>query len=161
MTRYTVGRARPFDEQGPSSFNGFKSEAVRSGFASNHVAVAFALATPFAQQYNMPWLYAAAASTGIGRLNDREALDLVFLPGFSTAEVATSVAGRGIGMDVVRSEVNALGGRIETQTQPGQGTSFKLVLPLTTVVTQVVILRAGTRSIETTLPAISASTAAP
>jgi membrane-associated phospholipid phosphatase len=72
MTRYTVGRARPFDEQGSSNFNGFKSEAVRSGFASNHVAVAFALATPFAQQYNMPWLYAAAASTGIGRLNDRE-----------------------------------------------------------------------------------------
>jgi membrane-associated phospholipid phosphatase len=60
------------DEQGASSFNGFKSEAVRSGFASNHVAVAFALATPFAQQYNMPWLYAAAASTGLGRLNDRE-----------------------------------------------------------------------------------------
>ncbi|MEY2860613.1 MAG: hypothetical protein RL392_1071 [Pseudomonadota bacterium] len=72
ITRYAVGRARPLDEQGASSFNGFKSEAVRSGFASNHVAVAFALATPFAQQYNMPWLYTAAASTALGRLNDRE-----------------------------------------------------------------------------------------
>lgn len=72
LTRYAVGRARPLDGQGTSSFNGFKSEAVRSGFASNHVAVAFAMATPFAQQYNMPWLYAAAASTGLGRLNDRE-----------------------------------------------------------------------------------------
>jgi chemosensory pili system protein ChpA (sensor histidine kinase/response regulator) len=46
-------------------------------------------------------------------------------------------------MDVVRSEVNALGGRIETQTEAGQGTAFRMVLPLTTAVTQVVMLRAG------------------
>jgi chemosensory pili system protein ChpA (sensor histidine kinase/response regulator) len=46
-------------------------------------------------------------------------------------------------MDVVRSEVNALGGRIETSTQTGQGTAFRMVLPLTTAVTQVVMLRAG------------------
>lgn len=72
LTRYAAGRARPMDGLGSSSFNGFKPEAVRSGFASNHVAVAFALATPFALQYNMPWLYGAAASTGLGRLNDRE-----------------------------------------------------------------------------------------
>lgn len=72
LTRFAIGRSRPFDELGNNNFNGFRSEAVRSGFASNHVAVAFALATPFAQQYNMPWLYAAAASTGLGRLNDRE-----------------------------------------------------------------------------------------
>jgi len=56
----------------------------------------------------------------------------------------TELAGRGIGMDVVRAEVNALGGRIETTTQAGRGTSFKLVLPLTTAVTQVVMVRCGT-----------------
>ena len=56
-------------------------------------------------------------------------------------------AGRGIGMDVVRSEVQALGGRIETSTQQGRGTSFKLVLPLTTAVTQVVVMRSGTISL--------------
>ena len=55
----------------------------------------------------------------------------------------TELAGRGIGMDVVRAEVNALGGRIETATAAGQGTSFKLVLPLTTAVTQVVMMRSG------------------
>jgi chemosensory pili system protein ChpA (sensor histidine kinase/response regulator) len=55
----------------------------------------------------------------------------------------TELAGRGIGMDVVRSEINAMGGRIETATAPDQGTSFKLVLPLTTAVTQVVMLRCG------------------
>jgi chemosensory pili system protein ChpA (sensor histidine kinase/response regulator) len=55
----------------------------------------------------------------------------------------TELAGRGIGMDVVRSEVNAMGGRIETATAFGKGTSFKLVLPLTTAVTQVVMMRVG------------------
>jgi chemosensory pili system protein ChpA (sensor histidine kinase/response regulator) len=74
-------------------------------------------------------------------LTDSEAANLVFTPGFSTASEITEFAGRGIGLDVVRSEVNALGGRIETSTERGQGTTFKLVLPLTTAVTQVVMLR--------------------
>jgi chemosensory pili system protein ChpA (sensor histidine kinase/response regulator) len=75
--------------------------------------------------------------------SDDELAGLIFLPGFSTAEVVTGLAGRGVGMDVVRSEVAAMGGRIETATAAGQGTSFKLVLPLTTAVTQVVMLKAG------------------
>jgi len=76
-------------------------------------------------------------------LTDAQAADLLFTPGFSTAEQVSELAGRGIGMDVVRSEVNALGGRIETSTQKGAGTTFKLILPLTTAVTQVVMLRMG------------------
>lgn len=74
---------------------------------------------------------------------DAELANLIFTPGFSTASTITELAGRGVGMDVVRSEVNAMGGRIETATAAGQGTSFKLVLPLTTAVTQVVMLRCG------------------
>ncbi|MDP1968786.1 MAG: Hpt domain-containing protein [Burkholderiaceae bacterium] len=74
-------------------------------------------------------------------LDDAAAAGLIFLPGFSTASQVTELAGRGIGMDVVRAEVNALGGRIETTTTPGQGTRFRLVLPLTTAVTQVVMVR--------------------
>ena len=81
------------------------------------------------------------------QLSDAEAANLIFLPGFSTAAQVTELAGRGIGMDVVRAEVSALGGRIETTTAPGAGTSFKLVLPLTTAVTQVVMIRSGTLSI--------------
>lgn len=77
------------------------------------------------------------------QLSDAEAANLIFLPGFSTAQQVTELAGRGIGMDVVRAEVNALGGRIETTTQAGRGTSFRLVLPLTTAVTQVVMVRSG------------------
>ena len=76
-------------------------------------------------------------------LGDGDLANLIFAPGFSTAERVTELAGRGVGLDVVRTEVNALGGRIETSTAPGQGTSFKLVVPLTTAVTQVVMLRLG------------------
>jgi chemosensory pili system protein ChpA (sensor histidine kinase/response regulator) len=75
--------------------------------------------------------------------SDAELANLIFTPGFSTADQVTELAGRGVGMDVVRSEVNAMGGRIETATSVGQGTSFKLLLPLTTAVTQVVMLRCG------------------
>ncbi|HEY2927672.1 Hpt domain-containing protein [Piscinibacter sp.] len=75
--------------------------------------------------------------------SDAELANLIFTPGFSTADKVTELAGRGIGMDVVRSEVNAMGGRIETATAFGKGTSFKLVLPLTTAVTQVVMMRVG------------------
>ena len=80
-------------------------------------------------------------------INDQDASNLIFLPGFSTAQQVTELSGRGIGMDVVRSEVNALGGRIETTTHAGQGTHFKLVLPLTTAVTQVVMVRSGSLSV--------------
>ena len=76
-------------------------------------------------------------------ISDAEAANLIFMPGFSTASEVTGLAGRGIGMDVVRSEVNALGGRIEISTEAGKGAAFRMVLPLTTAVTQVVMLRAG------------------
>lgn len=76
-------------------------------------------------------------------VNDGEAANLIFMPGFSTANEVTELSGRGIGMDVVRSEVQALGGRIETETTAGAGAAFRMVLPLTTAVTQVVMLRAG------------------
>ena len=75
--------------------------------------------------------------------SDAELANLIFAAGFSTADEITELSGRGIGMDVVRSEVNAMGGRVETATAAGQGTSFKLILPLTTAVTQVVMLRCG------------------
>ncbi|HET8746245.1 MAG TPA: Hpt domain-containing protein [Ramlibacter sp.] len=76
-------------------------------------------------------------------ISEQEAANLIFLPGFSTAATVTELSGRGVGMDVVRNEVNALGGRIETLTTAGRGTTFKLVLPLTTAVTQVVMVRSG------------------
>jgi len=76
-------------------------------------------------------------------LSDAEVANLIFSSGLSTAAQVSEMAGRGIGMDVVRSEVNGLGGRIELSTQPGRGTQFKLVLPLTTAVNQIVLFRIG------------------
>ena len=78
--------------------------------------------------------------------SEAELANLIFHPGFSTAAQLSGLSGRGFGMDVVRTEVNAMGGRIETASAPGQGTSFRLVLPLTTAVTQVVMLRCGERT---------------
>ena len=74
---------------------------------------------------------------------DAELQQLIFAPGFSTADAVTELAGRGVGLDVVRAEVNAMGGRIETSSELGRGARFRLLLPLTTAVTQVVMLRCG------------------
>jgi chemosensory pili system protein ChpA (sensor histidine kinase/response regulator) len=79
--------------------------------------------------------------------SEAELAQLLFMPGFSTAEAVTELAGRGVGLDVVRAEVNAMGGRIETASAQGQGTRFRLLLPLTTAVTQVVMLRCGTLTV--------------
>ena len=80
-------------------------------------------------------------------MSDQEAANLIFMPGFTTASQVTELSGRGIGMDVVRAEVSGVGGRIETSSAVGKGTHFKLVLPLTTAVTQVVMVRTGNLSV--------------
>lgn len=72
LLRASLGRARPFENQGANHFQGPGPGASQSGMPSNHVGLAFALATPFAQQYDMPWLYAAAASTALGRVHSEE-----------------------------------------------------------------------------------------
>ena len=71
--------------------------------------------------------------------------ELIFVPGFSTAEQVTEIAGRGVGMDVVKDEVGGLGGRIELESAPQRGARFTIRLPLTTAVTQAVLIRAGAR----------------
>ncbi|MEO8343808.1 MAG: Hpt domain-containing protein [Gallionella sp.] len=68
---------------------------------------------------------------------------LIFTPGLSTATEITEIAGRGIGLDVVRSEISALGGRIDVSSKRGEGTQFLIHLPLTLAVTQVLMVRAG------------------
>ncbi len=65
------------------------------------------------------------------RLSERQATDLIFLPGFSTAETTTSVSGRGVGMDVVKTNIENSGGSIELQSVAGRGTTLRLKIPLT------------------------------
>ncbi|MFN9006789.1 MAG: Hpt domain-containing protein [Betaproteobacteria bacterium] len=86
--------------------------------------------------------------------SERELAELIFAPGFSTVETVTELAGRGVGLDVVRAEVAAMGGRVETSTEPGRGTRFRLLLPLTTAVTQVVMLRAGSTTVAVPSPLV-------
>ena len=75
--------------------------------------------------------------------DDATLFDFIFQPGFSTAAELTQLAGRGIGMDVVKTEVGELGGRIEILSQAGKGTTFRLYLPLTLAVTQTLLVRVG------------------
>jgi chemosensory pili system protein ChpA (sensor histidine kinase/response regulator) len=75
--------------------------------------------------------------------SDAEAAQLIFVSGLSTADEVTELAGRGVGMDVVRSEITAIGGRVEIATARGEGTAFTVYLPLTLAVTQAVLVRAG------------------
>jgi chemosensory pili system protein ChpA (sensor histidine kinase/response regulator) len=75
--------------------------------------------------------------------DERRLTNLIFVPGFSTAETVSAVSGRGVGMDVVKAETAAVGGRIDISTTPGTGTLFSIYLPLTLAVTQALLVRAG------------------
>lgn len=78
--------------------------------------------------------------------SDQQVTELIFAPGFSTADTLTELAGRGVGMDVVRSEAQSLGGRVGVVSEPGQGARFTITLPLTLAVAQVVLVKAGGRT---------------
>lgn len=77
------------------------------------------------------------------RMSDREAINLIFLPGFSTAEKVTDVSGRGVGMDIVRSHLEKINGTIEIFTQPGKGTTFVIKLPLTLAINRSLLVKVG------------------
>ncbi|HYE01414.1 MAG TPA: chemotaxis protein CheA [Alphaproteobacteria bacterium] len=76
-------------------------------------------------------------------LSDEEVDNLIFLPGFSTADTVSAISGRGVGMDVVRRNVQGLGGRIVVASTPGEGTRFVLSLPLTLAVMDGMVVRVG------------------
>ncbi|MFO0523916.1 MAG: chemotaxis protein CheA, partial [bacterium] len=76
-------------------------------------------------------------------LDDRQALHLIFMPGFSTKDEVSSVSGRGVGMDVVKSNIQKLNGRIEITSEPGSGTRIAISLPLTLAILPVLVVRVG------------------
>jgi two-component system chemotaxis sensor kinase CheA len=83
----------------------------------------------------------AAAQTG-----EREALNLIFTPGLSTAQEVTKLSGRGVGMDVVRANVERVGGTVDVQSRPGEGTTFKIKIPLTlAIIPALLVTAAGDR----------------
>ena len=80
------------------------------------------------------------------QLGERELLQLIFLPGFSTAAQVTNVSGRGVGMDVVRTNVEKIGGKVEIDSRTGKGTTLRLRIPLTLAIIPALIVRSVNQS---------------
>ncbi len=77
------------------------------------------------------------------RLGDHEAARLVFLPGFSTAETVSNISGRGVGMDVVKTNIEKIGGQVDIQSKVGEGTVLKIKIPLTLAIIPALIVTGG------------------
>ncbi len=77
------------------------------------------------------------------RMSDHEGLHLIFMPGFSTAEKITNVSGRGVGMDVVKTNIEKIGGTVDLQSQLGKGTTLKIKIPLTLAIIPALIVTSG------------------
>lgn len=86
-------------------------------------------------------------------LSDAEALDAIFRPGVSTAREVTEVSGRGVGLDAVRTAVEAVRGRIEVRSTPGRGSEFRLIVPMTVAVLRCLVVEAGGRRYGIPMPA--------
>ncbi len=84
-----------------------------------------------------------ASVDDLERMSDADTIDLIFAPGFSTVSEVTDLSGRGVGMDVVRSAVERLGGQTNVRSLQGRGTTIRLSLPLTIVMTKVITVRLG------------------
>jgi two-component system chemotaxis sensor kinase CheA len=85
-------------------------------------------------------LLSAEAAAALG---EREAAELIFAPGFSTARALTDLSGRGVGLDAVRTALARVGGRVEIESRPGEGAVVRLIAPLRTVLARVAVLCAG------------------
>jgi len=88
-------------------------------------------------------------------LDEEQILNLLFLPGFSTAEKVSEVSGRGVGMDVVKKNITSLGGMIEIKTEPGKGTQFIITLPITLAIIPALIIRSSDQTFAIPLNAVS------
>ncbi len=77
----------------------------------------------------------------VDRLDDADAVRIIFLPGFSTAEQISDISGRGVGMDVVRSKIESLSGHVDVETKVDEGSVFKIKLPLTLAIIQAMLVK--------------------
>lgn len=106
-----------------------------------------------------PRVRATAIAKGLimpeATLSDEEIDNLIFMPGFSTASVISDISGRGVGMDVVKRSVQALGGRITIASQPGQGSTFIMSLPLTLAVLDGMVVTVAGQTLVAPLTAIT------
>ncbi|MFH1914848.1 MAG: Hpt domain-containing protein [Pseudomonadota bacterium] len=91
-------------------------------------------------------------------MDDREALDLIFAPGFSSAEKVTDISGRGVGMDVVKTNIKNLKGSVNTQSEVGKGTKLTLTLPLTLAIIDALMVQVAGETFAIPLDAVSETT---
>jgi len=87
-------------------------------------------------------------------LDEKELINIIFMPGFSTAKQITGVSGRGVGMDVVRRNINEIRGDIEVTTKENQGTTFSIRLPLTLSIIDGLLIRIGETDFICRLPSL-------
>ncbi len=80
-----------------------------------------------------------------GRLSNREKINLIFLPGFSTAEKLSNVSGRGVGMDVVKTNIEKIGGSVDIHSVCGEGTTLRIKIPLTLAIVAALVVKSGTQ----------------
>ena len=92
------------------------------------------------------------------QLDDREAIELIFAPGFSSAEKITDISGRGVGMDVVRTNIKNLKGSVSTHSEVGKGTRFTLSLPLTLAIIDALMVNVSGQMYAIPLDAVSETT---
>jgi two-component system, chemotaxis family, sensor kinase CheA len=86
------------------------------------------------------------SAEAVAELSRREVLNLIFLPGFSTAREVTAISGRGVGLDVVKNNIAALSGVIDLRTEAGEGTRFEITLPVTLAIIRALVVSAGGRT---------------
>ena len=89
-------------------------------------------------------------------MSDKEIIDLLFQPSFSTAKVVSDVSGRGVGLDVVKTKIESLGGAIEVKTALGEGSTFSIRLPLTLAIIQALMVEIGYEKYAISLDSIQA-----
>jgi chemosensory pili system protein ChpA (sensor histidine kinase/response regulator) len=137
-------------ERGEDRYHAGKSEignvAVRAYHRGNHIYIEV---EDDGRGIDYDKVRATAIEAGLvstddaQNLGERELLEFLFHPGFSTAPRKTELAGRGVGLDVVRANLNQLNGEIEIETQKGLGTRFTLKVPLTLIISQALFVRCG------------------
>jgi two-component system chemotaxis sensor kinase CheA len=91
----------------------------------------------------------------LAALSDEQVVDLVFAPGFSTAAEVSDISGRGIGMDVVRTVVEQIGGRVSLASRAGAGTTVRLELPMTVAMSRIMVVEAGGQLFGISMDAVS------
>ena len=87
-----------------------------------------------------------AAQAQLNQMSRDQLVNLIFLPGFSTATVVTDTSGRGVGMDVVKTKISALGGTVHVESQIGKGTKTTIKLPITLAIIQAILVNDSTQT---------------